>query len=134
MSTWIKAVNVLVVDTSVWIDYFNRLDPDPELDLGLKEGRVYLSPIVAAEILSSRLSGHDRKAMIEFLKELPLCDSGFDHWARVGELRARLSAQGINLSTPDAHVAQCALDLEGYLYTRDGVFQIAAGPLQLRLK
>ncbi|MEW6055793.1 MAG: PIN domain-containing protein, partial [Bdellovibrionota bacterium] len=46
-------MNVLVVDTSVWISYFAG-KPLSDLDLALKEGRVHLSPVVLAELLSAR--------------------------------------------------------------------------------
>jgi tRNA(fMet)-specific endonuclease VapC len=125
-------VNVVVVDTSAWIPYFKGV-PNADLDLALREGRVFLAPVVAAELLSSKLRPSERKSLGDFLKELPLCEAAFDHWSRVGELRVRLATKGINLSTPDAHVAQCALDLEGYLLTEDAVFKKVSGAAGLRL-
>jgi hypothetical protein len=125
-------VNVLIVDTSSWISYFKGI-PQPDIDIALKEGRVYLSPVVAAELLSSRLNAKDRTQLQDFLNELPLCEAPFLHWAKVGELRAQLSAQGLNASTPDAHVAQCALDLKGYLLSEDAIFKKIAAVTSLRL-
>ena len=37
-------------------------------------------------------------------------------------LRADLRARGLSVSTPDAHVAQCALDVDGLLLTEDTIF------------
>jgi hypothetical protein len=115
-------VNALIVDTSSWISYFKGT-PQNVIDLALKEGRIHLPPIVAAELLSSRLNQQDRMRLEDFLKELPLCETPFQHWSRVGELRATLAIQGLNASTPDAHVAQCALDLDGYLVSEDAIFK-----------
>ena len=114
-------MNVLVVDTSSWISFFEGREND-DLDLALKEGRVYLSPVVAAELLSGGRTQRERDDLKEFLKELPLCDASLEHWMRVGELRQELMQKGFILSTPDAHVAQCALDLKGYLMTEDQIF------------
>ena len=125
-------MNVIVVDTSSWISYFKGI-PNDDIDLGLKEGRVYLSPIAAAELLSSRLKPTERTQLIDFLKELPICESTFEHWARVGDLRASLAKKGVNVSTPDAHIAQCTIDLNGYLLSEDAVFKKISRSTPLRL-
>ena len=125
-------MNVLLVDTSSWITFL-RGSPHAELEVALKEGRVYLSPVVVAEILSSFRPESKRKNFIQFLKELPLCETGFDHWVRVGSLRTALASRGLVVSTPDAHIAQCALDLDGYLMSEDAIFARIAEVTALRL-
>lgn len=125
-------VNVLVVDTSVWISYF-RGDDFPDLDSGLKEARVFLPPVVVSELLSGKMPEKKRDQLSLFLKELPLCQHDFEHWAAVGTLRGKLLRHGISVSTPDAHVACCALDLDGYLLSQDGVFKKIARHSPLKL-
>jgi predicted nucleic acid-binding protein len=115
-------VNVLIVDTSSWISYFRNQKND-DLDLALQEGRVYLPSIVIAELLSGKMKNDQRAKLQDFLGELPICQNDFNHWVRVGELRAALLSEGYSISTPDAHVAQCALDLNGYLLSEDLIFQ-----------
>ncbi|HSA58561.1 MAG TPA: PIN domain nuclease, partial [bacterium] len=63
----------------------------------------------------------------EFLHELPLHPTPEEHWIEVGRLRYEVAKQGFEMSIPDAHVAQCTRDLEGYLLTRDRIFQTVAG-------
>ena len=125
-------MNVLVIDTSVWIEYL-RGKPVPALEVGLHEGRVYLPVVVVSELLSSFKPESKRSEFVEFLKELPLCDSSIEHWIRVGELRSRLSKKGIQISTPDAHIAQSAIDLDGYLLSDDKIFNRIAKNIGLRL-
>ncbi len=60
-------------------------------------------------------------------------DTPFAHWVAVGELRSTLSTRGIALSTPDAHVAQCALDRDALLLSHDAVFGRIAKMTPLRL-
>ena len=124
-------MNVLVVDTSSWISYFRTGDGD-DLDSALEEGRTYLSPVVAAELLSGKLRGEKKAKLVDFLRELPLCEFDFDHWMRVGELRAKALAHGYAVSTPDAHVAQCALDLNGYLLSEDAIFKKIAKVVSIK--
>lgn len=125
-------MNVLIVDTSVWILYFSG-EPNEHLDLALKEARIWLPPIVASELLSAPLTPAKRESLIDFLAELPLCDCAFDHWTRVGELRARCAEKGFKVSTPDAHIAQCALDMNAYLTSEDYIFGKIAKKVGLKL-
>lgn len=125
-------MNVIVVDTSSWIKYFAG-ENNPDLELALKEARVYLPAIVVAELLSARMSEKNKSELIAFLKELPLCESTFDHFLKVGELRASLAKSGFNISTPDAHIAQCTLDLDGYLMSEDKIFEKVSKKIDLRI-
>ncbi|MEI6226308.1 MAG: PIN domain-containing protein [Deltaproteobacteria bacterium] len=125
-------MSALVVDTSSSVAYLGRGDGD-HLDEALDEGRVHLPPIVAAELISGRMTAGQRRTLEQLLADLPLCATGLDHWVRVGRLRAVLAARGLQVSTPDAHVAQCALDLRGALLTEDAVFARIARIVPLRL-
>jgi predicted nucleic acid-binding protein len=114
-------VSVLVVDTSVWVDFFRGASL-PALEAALDDGLVVLAPIVAAELLSAPISARERAKLADMLRDLPLHATPFDHWLAVGELRARLARAGLTVSTPDAHVAQCAVDCRGVVWSYDRVF------------
>ena len=114
-------MSALVVDTSSWVSYFSSSGPSV-IDEALVEGRVFLPPLVAAELVSGCLTSRQRAELESFLSDLPLCVVNFDHWLRVGALRATLFAAGLSVSTPDAHIAQCALDLQGDLLSEDRIF------------
>jgi predicted nucleic acid-binding protein len=126
-------VSALVVDTSIWIDAFRGREL-PDLESALSGGTVLLSPLVAAELLSAPLGNRRRAELLDFLSDLPLAETSFEHWARVGLLRSRLRRVGLSVSTPDAHVAQCAIDVQGSLWSRDRVFERIAKAWPLRLR
>jgi len=125
-------VSGIVVDTSVWVDCFAGGEV-ALLDDALRQGMVLIPPVVVAELVSSAHRPRDRRALIEFLEELPLCDHDRDHWARVGELRRCCREEGLSISTPDAHVAQCAIDADALLLSRDRIFVTLAARTGLRL-
>ena len=120
----------LVVDTSVWIDFF-RGRSIPLLEDALALGSVVLPPIVVAELVSGARKPADRAALIDLLDDLPIHETPRDHWVRVGDLRRRLKGQAI--STRDAHVAQCALDRDAPLLSSDRVFARITRHATLRL-
>lgn len=125
-------MNELIVDTSVWIEFFaGRTLPDVEM--ALQEGRVLLSPVVLAELLSGSRKESDRKKVVDFLEELDLHPTPRSHWAAVGCLRRSLLDKGLKVSIPDAHVAQCALEVQGTLYSFDDVFRRIGRKIPLKL-
>jgi predicted nucleic acid-binding protein len=71
--------------------------------------------------------------LIDLLRELPLHETPLEHWIRAGELRLRCGERGLSVSTPDAHVSQCALDRDAVLLTRDKIFEQIARHTRLRL-
>jgi len=115
-------VSGVVVDTSVWIDFLAG-EPVPSLEDALAHGAVVLAPVVVAELISGARRTRDRAAIAELLSQLALHDTPIEHWIRVGELRRHLRDKGFSVSTPDAHVAQCAIDRDAVLLSRDAVFQ-----------
>jgi tRNA(fMet)-specific endonuclease VapC len=126
-------VSAVVVDTSVWIELFAGR-PVPVLQEALRQGLVVLPPIVAAELISGARRPRDQAAIRGLLAEIPLHETPLDHWIRVGDLRRRLAGRGISVSTPDAHVAQCALDHAALLLSRDAVFIRIAQASELRVQ
>ena len=92
-----------------------------------------LPPLVVAELMSGAQRPADRAALQDLLSDLRLHITPFQHWLRVGELRRALRARGVSVSTPDAHVAQCAIDLGAPLLATDTVFRCIASHTALRL-
>jgi len=126
-------VSAVVADTSAWIDLFAGR-PIPALEEALRDGMVVLPPIVIAELISGARRPRDRAAIQDLVADLHLHETPAEHWIRVGDLRRRLAARGVAVSTPDAHVAQCALDLNAILLSRDAVFARIAEVVPLRLR
>jgi predicted nucleic acid-binding protein len=125
-------VSALVVDTSSWIAWLAG-GGSSAVEEALEEGRLHLPVIVAAELLSGRLDESERAELQDMLSDLPALGTEASHWFRVGKLRADLRARGLSVSTPDAHVAQCAIDTDGVLLTEDPVFEKIAKVVPLRL-
>ncbi len=122
----------LVVDTSVWVDFLHGIEV-PLLEDALARGVVVLPPIVIAELVSGARRPRDRAAIVDALRELAVHETPRGHWVLVGELRLALQERGLTISTPDAHVAQCAIDRDARLLSRDMVFRRIAehSPLQV---
>lgn len=133
MSISASRVSGVVADTSIWIDFLGGL-PVPLLEDALAQGVVVLPPIVIAELVSGARRAADGRAIRDLVRELPVHDTPIEHWIRVGELRRRARDRGLSVSTPDAHVAQCALDRDAVLLTGDAIFSRLASVAPLRVR
>lgn len=122
----------VVVDTSEWIDFFAGAKAEI-LEEALASGAAVMPPIVVAELVSGATNRSNRAAIGELLQDAPIHETPLDHWIRVGDLRASLARKGLAVSVPDAHVAQCALDRDAVLLTRDAIFAKIARHTSLRL-
>jgi predicted nucleic acid-binding protein len=122
----------VTVDSSSLIDYLfgNRL---PALEQAIAAATLVLPPLVIAEVLSGDLTPKQREGLGDLLQDYPLHVTQLEHWMDVGALRRMLRAKGLNVTLPDAHVAQCALDLDATLLTRDDIFLHIAKHTPLRL-
>jgi predicted nucleic acid-binding protein len=126
-------VSGVVADTSVWIDFLGGR-PAPLLEDALAQSAVVLPPIVVAELVSGARRAPDRRAIQALVQELPVHDTPLAHWLRVGELRRHAGDRGLSVSTPDAHVPQCAIERDAVLLTRDAIFTRLASVIPLRVR
>ena len=69
----------VVVDTSVWIDFF-RGKTVRLLAEALRDGTVVIPPIVVAELVSGAGRPRDRRAIGELLHEMPVHETSLEHW------------------------------------------------------
>ena len=122
----------MVVDTSVWIEFFAGSDTQNVED-ALAAGVAILPPIVVSELVSGATTPKQREQIGELLQDAPLHETPLDHWIRVGDLRRMLARKGLAVTIPDVHVAQCALDRDAVLLTNDGIFGLIARHTALRL-
>ena len=122
----------VVVDTSVWIDVLGGTDSH-DVDGAVAAGIAVIPPLVVAELVSGATTPRQREAIGELLQDAPIHEAPLAHWIRVGDLRRSLARKGLSVTIPDAHVAQCALDRDAILLTRDAVFGKIAKHVPLRL-
>jgi hypothetical protein len=126
-------VSGVVADTSAWIDFLAGR-PVPLLEEALAQAAVVLPPVVVAELVSGARRGADRRAIEALVRELPIHETPLEHWIKVGELRRVARDRGLSVSTPDAHVAQCAIDRNAILLAADSIFARIASMTPLRLR
>ncbi len=116
---------VAVADTSVLVDHVNGRRVRA-VELALANDQLILPPLVISELVTGAARSEEKSAIAELMLHVRMHETDIRHWIAVGDLRRDLARHGVNLTIPDAHIAQCVIDLDATLITRDKVFQLVA--------
>jgi len=121
---------MIAADTSTWISFFQGDQGDDVrlLTGALRDRQVVMPPPVLTELLSDPgLSS----SVAQTLSEVPLIQLREGYWRRAGLLRAKVLARKRKARLGDALIAQCCIDAEISLITRDGDSEAFAEILNL---
>ena len=121
---------MIAADTSTWISFFEGEQGDDVLALAraLRSRQVVMPPPVLTELLSDpELSA----SVAQTLLELPLVALKDGFWNRAGRLRAKVLAKKRKARLGDALIAQCCMDADIALITRDADFKAFPAGLNL---
>ena len=119
---------MILVDTSVWIEFFRWPGRASQLTILLEAGEVLLHPFVLGELAIGDL-GPDRTQVLRDLEQLPRAFAVSDEEVmRFVEAR-RLFNRGIGWI--DAHLLASTLSSHGTLWTLDRQLTAAAARLKL---
>jgi predicted nucleic acid-binding protein len=109
-----------LVDTSIWIDHFNK--SDIELIRLLNSAKVCIHPFIIGELSCGNIS--NREEILTLLKSLPHVDSAMNE--EVFMLIENKKLYGIGLGFTDVHLLASALIDNVTLWTRDKTLKKAA--------
>lgn len=120
---------MIAADTSTWVAYLEGATENDArlLRQALVDKQAVMVPVVLTELVSDPGLPPEVGAA---LLDLPLIEIRAGYWQRAGRLRAKVLELGRRARLGDALIAQCCIDEEVPLLTRDrdfSVFSEAAG-------
>lgn len=121
---------MIAADTSTWISFFEGQQGEDvaALKRALEARQVVMPPPVLTELLSDP---ELPLSVAQTLLDLPLIDLRDGFWHHAGILRARALARKRKARLGDALIAQCCIDSDTALITRDGDFKAFSQALNL---
>ena len=121
---------MIAADTSTWISFFEGDAGSDVVALAAALGarQVVMPPPVLTELLSDPAIS---KPVARLLLELPLMKLEEGFWQRAGVLRATALAKKRKARLGDALIAQCCIDADVKLITRDADYKAFVGSLKL---
>ena len=122
----------VLVDTSVWIDYFRSGDDCEQLDFFIDENLVVTNDLILTELIPFLRVKNQRK-IIKLLNNLNRLELNID-WGQVGEYRYECLKKGLNgVGIPDLIIAQSAKQNRCKIYSLDGHFKLLEKVLNLSI-
>lgn len=122
----------VLVDTSVWIEYFKTGKNVEKLDFFIDENIVATNDLILAELIPP-LKVRNQNKIIKLLSELNRFEL-LINWDEIMVFQVKCLKNGINgIGIPDLIIAQNANQNNCAIYTLDKHFQLMKDILKLRL-
>jgi predicted nucleic acid-binding protein len=118
-----------LVDTSVWIEYMERVNSlvEREMEMLLRTGEVATAGLVLAELRRGCRTPNQAKRMLSRLQGLPYVEVDRDNWLAAGQMVAEAAARGYKLEMANCLLAALALRDDCLALTLDRDFQRIPG-------
>ena len=122
----------VLVDSSVWIDYFRDGAHSDKLDFFIDENIIVINDLVLVELVPF-LRMKNQRTLISILNSINKLDMNID-WSQLIDFQQKCLRKGINgIGIPDLIIAQNALQNRCEIYSLDQHFKLMKKPLELTL-
>jgi len=122
----------VLVDTSIWIDYFKAGDNSQDLDYLIDENIVVINDIILAELIPY-LKIKKQSKVIKLLQEINRLPINI-HWEKIFEYQFKCLKSGANgVGIPDLIIAQNAKQNSCKIYSLDKHFRLLNQVLKVKL-
>lgn len=122
----------VLVDSSVWIDYFNTGVETSELDDLIDNNLIYTNDLILTELMPF-LEFKKKRSIIKSFKELSTLPLSIN-WQEIQNFQLICLESGINgIGIPDLIIAQNAKQNDSYIFSLDKHFKLMKEALQIKL-
>ena len=122
----------VLVDTSIWIEYFRTGNNSEKLDFLIDENLIVINDLILAELVPSLRVRNQRK-IIELLHNINKLELSIN-WDQIIEFQFKCLKNGLNgIGIPDLIVAQNAKQNHSEIYSLASHFKLMKDILKLQL-
>lgn len=116
--------NLVLIDTSVWIDYFLQKNSELEqrMDMLLENAQVATAAIIEAELIQGSRGEREIKKLKEYFVPLHHIESKDEHWLEAGHLSLKLRQAGKRVNLTDCYIAALAKSASARIFSLDKHF------------
>jgi len=121
----------ILVDSSVWVDFFRGGPKTSRLRLFIKENIVVTNDLILAELIPP-LKIRKQSKLISLMKALARLELKID-WDQIIDYQHRCLKKGINgVGIPDLIIAQNAVQNDCEIYSFDQHFKLMKNAIRIR--
>ena len=122
----------VLVDTSIWVEYFRNGANSEKLDFLIDENLIVINDLILAELIPYLKIRNQRKliTLLNHIKKLPLSIN----WDQIIEYQIKCLKNGLNgIGIPDLIIAQNAKQHLCEIYSLDNQFKLMIDIMKLQL-
>ena len=113
----------ILVDTSVWIEYFKDQGAlSAFIDKELLAENIYMAGPVISELLQGAKTENDLRALVSSIDGVPFIEARLSDWKLAGELSFRSRKKGITIPITDCLIGAIALNNDAAVMSLDQHF------------
>lgn len=125
---------MVLVDTSIWIDYLQKNNTFGEKVTRLiDQGEVAVAGLVVAELIQGAKTNKEVKLIRSFIEAFEFLKEGSETWEKAGILSFELRKKGKIIGLADCYLATLALENNLAIFTLDKHFKEIAGFTNIKL-
>lgn len=129
-----NASDNVLVDTSVWIDFFRRTEPSYGIVMQLmSDNRICILGIILAELMQGAKSERELSVLRDVASVFPFLPESARTWQAAGELAFKLRRKGLTIGLSDCYIAAAAAEGNVAILTGDGHFMKIKDVAKIRL-
>ena len=114
----------IIVDTSIWIEYFkNNQKYVSFIEDSLNLENILISGPIISELLHGVKSEKEYKLLSESISAVPFAECVFDDWIKTGETLYDLKMKGITVPLTDVLISVIAIRHDASILTLDKHFK-----------
>lgn len=124
----------VLVDTSVWIEFFRKHEPYYSVVTRLiDEEQVVCCGIILAELMQGAKSDKELTVLADFLQVFSFIPETAELWVAAGKLSFQLRRKGITIGLSDCYIAVAAASARLQVATLDSHFEALCKPAKINL-
>lgn len=124
----------VLVDTSVWIDFFRKKEPSYSRVLKLlDEDKICCIGLILAELIQGAKSREEVKTIKDFTYVFSFLDESGKLWEKAGELAYSLKRSGKQIGLSDCYIAIASNNEKVGILTLDNHLDTIRGHLDILL-
>lgn len=124
----------VLVDTSVWIEFFRKHEPYHGIVTQLMdEEQVICCGVILAELMQGAGSDKELAVLENFLQVFTFIPEPPELWAAAGKLAGKLRRKGLTIGLSDCFIAVAAASSRVQVATLDGHFDALCKPAGITL-
>ena len=115
----------IIVDTSIWIEYFkNNPSISIIIDEGLNNNSICITGPIISELLQGVKSDKELSLLIKYIDAIPCIHYEMQDWIDAGYISYSLRKKGITLPLTDIIIASIAKNNNAVIFTKDKHFEM----------